>query len=195
MKKLLGNFKARGEKNKLTKPNKAAAIDKHGEPLVRTSIFSRKPSVRRRPATASRILDDYPSPPDALQPVGDLLALPNIDNLPSLLDSTSGVGQYDADINYSSSHSGGMDFGTFELPKERGLPSVKQGILILNGKTYGKVNDIWQENATPGHVADAREERASGLPPSPIIDMSAAMQLMEGLRNTASPEELAVLRK
>ncbi len=167
-----------------------------------TKRLAKKDSLKRRPHTASRILDEYPTPPEALQPFEYASALPSIDGIPSLMDSTADIDTY-AKKNGRLS---GLDFGNFELPKERALPSVRQHEQVYHRAfTYEEVvldnqtdqdTEVGMDSFTSETYASETSMGPEILDVSPqSIDVGAAANLLPTLRKTASPGELATLRK
>jgi hypothetical protein len=192
MKKLLGNLR-----------RKTKEEDFHIE-TGRTDAkrLTKKESLKRRPQTASRILDEYPTPPEALQPFEYAHALPSIEGIPSLMDSTTDIDAY-AKKNGRLS---GLDFGNFELPKERALPNVRQYEQVYHRPiAYEEVvldnqadqdMEAGMDSFTSETYASETSMGTETLDVSPQnVDVGAAVNLLSTLRKTASPGELAALRE
>jgi hypothetical protein len=94
------------------------------ETRINVRRLSKRHSVHRRPQSAPRILDEYPTPPEALAPS-------NANNLPPL---PKGLTLLDSKGYSLGNHQllGDLDFGAFELPRERVLPSVRHSAYGLD---------------------------------------------------------------
>jgi hypothetical protein len=189
MKKLLSGLRSR----------KTAAdnnIPLTTETRIDVRRLSKKPSVRRRPQSASRILDDYPTPPDALAPV-DVINLPNLPGVEGLSPLYDSENQYHNGSYYLGNHEplGDLDFGAFELPRERALPSVRHSAYGMDPHLSMMEHTPPDEAYIESRLSPERDHTGGSRPQSSGINVNAAVNLLENLRRTASPEELAVFRK